>query len=137
MRTTEIIQNAASNTGCMDANFEQQLLASQLVSEVHRTPGHVSFTFTDAGVLAFAKAMQLAGAEERSAMQSSSQNLFPESDGTMISKKDAMIGFKVSHTTLWKWQMSGYLTPVKVGKRVYYRREDIKNLTQKEVTNTL
>ena len=137
MRTTEIIQNAASNTGCMDANFEQQLLASQLVSEVHRTPGHVSFTFTDAGVLAFAKAMQLAGAEERSAMQSSSQNLFPESDGTMISKKDAMIGFKVSHTTLWKWQKSGYLTPVKVGKRVYYRREDIKNLTQKEVTNTL
>ena len=137
MRTTEIIQNAASNTGCMDANFEQQLLASQLVSEVHRTPGHVSFTFTDAGVLAFAKAMQLAGAEERSAMQNSSQSLFPESDGTMISKKDAMIGFKVSHTTLWKWQKSGYLTPVKVGKRVYYRREDIKNLTQKEATNTL
>lgn len=128
MRTTEIIQDAASNTSCMDANFEQQLLASQLVSEVHRTPGHVSFTFTDTGVLAFAKAMQLAGAEERSAMQNSSQSLFPESDGTMISKKDAMIGFKVSHTTLWKWQKSGYLVPVKVGKRVYYRRADIESL---------
>lgn len=130
MRTTEIIQNAASNTGCMDANFEQQLLASQLVSEVHRTPGHVSFTFTDAGVLAFAKAMQMAVVEERSAMQSSSQNLFPENDEAMISKKDAMIGFNVSHTTLWKWQRSGYLVPVKVGKRVYYKRSDIEQLTK-------
>ena len=130
MRTTEIIQNAASNTGCMDANFEQQLLASQLVSEVHRTPGHVSFTFTDAGVLAFAKAMQMAVVEERSAMQSSYQNLFPENDEAMISKKDAMIGFNVSHTTLWKWQRSGYLVPVKVGKRVYYKRSDIEQLTK-------
>ena len=114
----------------MDANFEQQLLASQLVSEVHRTPGHVSFTFTDAGVLAFAKAMQMAVVEERSAMQSSSQNLFPENDEAMISKKDAMIGFNVSHTTLWKWQRSGYLVPVKVGKRVYYKRSDIEQLTK-------
>lgn len=130
MRKTEINQNAASNTGCMDANFEQQLLANQLVSEVRRTPGHVSFTFTDAGVLAFAKAMQLAGEEQRSAMQSSSQSLFPESDESMFSKKDVMIGLNVSHTTLWKWQKSGYLTPVKIGKRVYYKRGDIERLTK-------
>ena len=128
MRTTEIIQNAASNTGCVDANFEQQLLASQLVSEVHRTPGHVSFTFTDAGVLAFAHAMQLAGMEERSAVQNASKSLFPDSDNSLITKKEAMTGFNVSHTTLWKWQKSGYLVPVKVGKRVYYRRADIESL---------
>lgn len=133
----EINQSVTPNTGCMDVNFERQLLASQLVSEVHRTPGHVSFTFTDAGVLAFARAMQLAGAEERSTVQGLSNDLFPESDGSMISKKDVMTGFKISHTTLWKWQKSGYLTPVKVGKRVYYRREDIKNLAQKEVAYTL
>ena len=128
MRMNEISQSTASNTGCMDVNFERQLLASQLVSEVHRTPGHVSFTFTDAGVLAFAKAMQQAGAEERSMEQSTSQTLFPESDGSMISKKDVMTGFNISHTTLWKWQKSGYLVPVKVGKRVYYKRDDIKRL---------
>lgn len=124
-------QNETPNANCLDVNFEQKLLASQLVSEVHRSTGHVSFTFTDAGVLAFAKAMQLAALEEHPASESVTNNLFPDSNGSLISKKDAMLGFNVSHTTLWKWQKSGYLTPVKVGKRIYYRREDIMSLTQK------
>lgn len=124
-------QNETSRADCMDVNFEQELLASQLVSEVHRSTGHVSFTFTDTGVLAFAKAMQLAGMEERSSMKKeASTTLFPDSDTSLITKKEAMLGFKVSHTTLWKWQKSGYLTPVKVGKRVYYRRSDIEKLTK-------
>lgn len=130
MRTNENSKNATSNTVCMDANFEQQLLANQLVSEVHRTPGHVSFTFTDVGVLAFAKAMQLAAMEERLAVQDSPGNLFPDNDGSLVTKKEAMTGFKVSHTTLWKWQKSGYLVPIKVGKRVYYKRSDIEQLTK-------
>ena len=121
-------QNKTPNANCMDVNFEQKLLASQLVSEVHRSTGHVSFTFTDAGVLAFAQAMQLAGMEERSAVQNASKCLFPDSDNSLITKKEAMTGFNVSHTTLWKWQKSGYLVPVKVGKRVYYRRADIESL---------
>jgi hypothetical protein len=121
-------QNETPNANCMDVNFEQKLLASQLVSEVHRSTGHVSFTFTDAGVLAFAQAMQLAGMEERSAVQNASKSLFPDSDNSLITKKEAMTGFNVSHTTLWKWQKSGYLVPVKVGKRVYYRRADIESL---------
>ena len=118
-------QNETSRADCMDVNFEQELLASQLVSEVHRSTGHVSFTFTDTGVLAFAKAMQLAGMEERS-----NSRLLPRPHTSLITKKEAMLGFKVSHTTLWKWQKSGYLTPVKVGKRVYYRRSDIEKLTK-------
>lgn len=128
MKNYQIHQNETSPASCMDVDFEQKLLASQLVSEVHRSLGHVSFTFTDSGVLAFAKAMQLAGLEERAAMQEDSNNLFPGDDGSLITKKDAMMGFNVSHTTLWKWQKSGYLVPVKVGKRVYYKRSDIENI---------
>ncbi len=33
--------------------------------------------------------------------------------------------FKVSTTTLWRWKRQGYLTPVKIGGRVYYRQADI------------
>ena len=133
MKTGQISQNNTSYNNCMDIDFEQKLLASQLVSEVHRTTGHVSFTFTDIGVLAFAKAMQLAALEHKSeTTNDASNNLFPDNNVSLVTKKDAMIGFKVSHTTLWKWQKAGYLIPVKVGKKVYYRREDIMNLTKKE-----
>ena len=120
------------NAPVLDTGLEMKLLASQLVSEVRKSPGHYSFTMTDRGMMEFAKAMQLAAMEEQEAMiQKTSATLFPDSDNSLITKKEAMQGFKVSHTTLWKWQKSGYLTPVKVGKRIYYRREDIHNLMQK------
>lgn len=131
MRKDEHRQDMASGTNCMDATFEQKLLASQLVSEVHRSTGHVSFTFTDAGILAFAEAMRLAGMEKQSSTQNASQGLFPEDDNSLITKKDVMIGFKISHTTLWKWEKTGYLVPVKIGKRIYYRKSDIERITKR------
>ena len=127
-------QKEEYSTPVLDAGFETKLLASQLVSEVRKSPGHFSFTLTDFGVIEFAKAIQMAALEERmeSKQKKFETNLFPNNDDTLVTKKEAMIGFNVSHTTLWKWEKSGYLTPVKVGKRIYYRREDIKNLTKKE-----
>ena len=127
-------QKEEYSTPVLDAGFETKLLASQLVSEVRKSPGHFSFTLTDFGVIEFAKAIQMAALEERmeSKQNKFGENLFPNNDDTLVTKKEAMIGFNVSHTTLWKWEKSGYLTPVKVGKRIYYRREDIKNLTKKE-----
>ena len=127
-------QKEEYSTPVLDAGFETKLLASQLVSEVRKSPGHFSFTLTDFGVIEFVKAIQMAALEERmeSKQNKFGENLFPNNDDTLVTKKEAMIGFNVSHTTLWKWEKSGYLTPVKVGKRIYYRREDIKNLTKKE-----
>ena len=100
MKNYQNLQNETPNANCMDVNLEQKLLASQLVSEVRRCTGHVSFTFTDAGVLAFAKAMQLAAFEEHPASESVTDNLFPDSNGSLISKKEAMLGFKVSRKRL-------------------------------------
>ena len=116
----------------LDSKFEDKLLASQLVSEIRKSPGHYSFTLTDTGVTEFARALQMAALEEVSKkMAEERDNLFPNSDGSLISKKQVMLGFDVSHATLWKWHKSGYLIPVKVGKRVYYRREDINRLLKK------
>lgn len=130
MIRNQLKQKENSDTLILDSGLEARLLASQLVSEVYRSAGHVSFTFTDSGVLAFAQAMQLAGMEERSSMQATSQSLFPESDNSLISKKEVMNGLGVSHTTLWKWEQKGYLVPIRVGKKVYYRRSDIEKLTK-------
>ena len=39
-------------------------------------------------------------------------------------------GLDVSTTTLWRWQKTGYLVPVKLGGRVYYRQRDLDALLQ-------
>ncbi len=115
----------------MDVNFEEKLLASVLVTEVRKGKGNVSLTLTDTGVVAFAKAFLQAMKEEVSVANNSSKKLYPGNDPEMISKKDIMEGLGISHTTLWKWQKLGYLVPVKVGRKVYYRRADIIKLTDK------
>jgi len=33
-----------------------------------------------------------------------------------------------NHSTLWRWEKAGYLTPVKIGVKVFYRRSDIDSL---------
>ena len=137
MNHIEVSQKNIQPIPTLDAGFEAKLLASKLVSEVRKSPGHFSFTMTDVGVIEFAKAMRLATLEDMSKNEEKPTSLFPDSNGAFITKKEAMLGFGVSHTTLWKWQKSGYLTPVKVGKRVYYRREDIQSLTQREVITTI
>lgn len=128
MEHRQLKQKENQTAPVLDAGLETKLLASQLVSEVRKSPGHFSFTLTDLGVIEFAKAMQMAAFEEYSGRQDEESHLFPNSDGSFITKKEAMIGFGVSHTTLWKWQKSGYLVPIKVGKRIYYRRTDIESL---------
>jgi hypothetical protein len=34
----------------------------------------------------------------------------------------------VSSTTLWQWDKSRYLVPVKIGRKVFYRKGDIDKL---------
>lgn len=131
--------NNLSNQGSMsmqqpsDLDFERELLASKLVSEVHRSPNHLSVTLTGDGVLAFVRAMQTFAIEEGATLKFdhySRRGLFPEQNEDLIAKKDVVEGLGVSHTTLWKWEKSGYLVPVKVGKRVYYKRDDLEKLAK-------
>lgn len=50
-----------------------------------------------------------------------------------LTQKEAAEKLNVSENTLWRWNKTGYLTPVKVGNSVYYRLSDIENLyKQKE-----
>lgn len=126
-------QNVSSGMPILDTDFEARLLASKLVSEVRRRPDHVSITMTGTGVLEFARAMKQLSLEEIERAQNAEHaSLFPGVDASLIPKKQIMTGFKVSHTTLWKWQKSGYLVPVKIGKQVYYKRDDIERLKKKE-----
>lgn len=115
----------------LETRMEERLLASGLVSEIRKSPGHYSFTMTDTGIMEFARALKLSEMEDSLTKEKDSSCLFPESDGALLTKKDVLTGFNVSHTTLWKWERNGYLVPVRIGRRVYYRREDILKLTSK------
>ena len=44
----------------------------------------------------------------------------------LIQKEEArrMLGGP-NPSTLWRWEKAGYLTPVKIGVKVFYRRSDI------------
>ena len=117
----------------LDLDFEGQLLASRLVSEIRKRPGHYSFTLTDEGMMSLFKAMKNLELEEEASKKNnniSRQSLFPKENEDMISKKEVMLGFGVSHTTLWKWEKRGYLVPVRLGKCIFYKREDIEKLTK-------
>ncbi|PXZ43447.1 DNA-binding protein [Sanguibacteroides justesenii] len=47
---------------------------------------------------------------------------------TLLSKKEVMAKFDVCDTTLWNWQRKKYLIPVKIGRKVHYRQNDIERL---------
>lgn len=132
MENKQFLHNDTIPAPNLSVGLEEKLLASQLISEIRKSPGHYSFTVTDTGMMALFEAAHSSALEEALEVRKEpAQTLFPEQSEELISKKEAKQGFNVSHTTLWKWQKCGYLVPVKVGKRVYYRREDIKGLIEK------
>ena len=52
----------------------------------------------------------------------------------LVPKEDArkrLLG-GVDPSTLWRWEKVGYLKPVRIGVKVYYRRGDIARLTDRQ-----
>ncbi len=46
----------------------------------------------------------------------------------LISMDEVLEQLKVSKSTLWRWEKEQYLTPVKLGRKKYYRPSDIQNI---------
>lgn len=126
-------QEVNNNMNPISLELEDRLLASQLVSEVCKSPGHVSFTMTDRGMMALIDAIRMMVSENLvTERREGSKSVFPDKNDDFVSKKEVMAGYGISHTTLWKWEKTGYLLPVKVGKKVFYRREDLRKLSSKD-----
>lgn len=45
-----------------------------------------------------------------------------------IPKKEVLEMFGVCPTTLWNWERTGYLVPVKMKRKIFYRRADVDRL---------
>lgn len=61
--------------------------------------------------------------DEREAQKEAERKSIVESE--RISKTDAEKTLGVTSATLWRWSKSGYLVPIKVGRRNVYLKSDI------------
>ena len=124
MITNQTNLKELSEEAIFDTNLENILLANQLVSEIHKNPNHIILTLTETGVNALIKAIRLALLEEMRVKESDSSD-----QESLITKKEVMEKLNISSTTLWIWEKRRYLVPVKIGRRIFYKRQDIGNLT--------
>ena len=105
-------------------NFENKLLLSQLITEIRKNPDHISLTMTGTGLMELIKAIQQVIYEEITEEKANQQ----DSDIELITKQDVIDKLHVSSTTLWIWEKRKYLVPVKIGRRIFYKRRDVNNL---------
>lgn len=49
----------------------------------------------------------------------------------ILSRREVCKLLNVGFSTLWRWEKTGYLIPVKAGRKVYYLKKDVDNLISK------
>lgn len=101
-----------------DSNIDQDLLARRFVSEISKSDGHITLKLTSEGVSSLIKGIQNL-VEEGKIKRS-----IPAIDG-LIPRKEVILRLGISPGTLYNWKKDGVLTPVKVGKKVFYRQEEV------------
>lgn len=63
--------------------------------------------------------------EELESIQSTTSTTEPSSHTDLLTAKETCIFLDVTRKTLRDWEKQGRLMPVRIGRRVYYRRSDI------------
>lgn len=124
MKTDFTSFKGMSKDPILETNFENELLMSQLISEIRKNPDHISLTMTGTGLMELIKAVQQVIYEEINEEKANQQ----DSDIELITKQDVIDKLHVSSTTLWIWEKRKYLVPVKIGRRIFYKRRDVNNL---------
>ena len=119
----------------LNRNLEERLLASRLVTEIRNNPEQVFITLSGEGVMEFAQAIVSSTKEcQDTAKPISSDNFIIQvTDKSLISTKELINDLGMSANLLVSLKKKGLLTPVKCGGRVYYKREEIENLSKKPI----
>ena len=125
MKIDQTCFNGTSKEPILETNFENMLLASQLVSEIHKKPDQISLTLTGAGLIELVKTIRLMLLEEIESLPPKESN----SEVGVMTKQEVIEKLNVSSTTLWLWEKKKYLISVKIGRRIFYRRRDSRGLS--------
>ncbi|HNX67432.1 MAG TPA: helix-turn-helix domain-containing protein [Bacteroidales bacterium] len=63
------------------------------------------------------------------AQEEATERLRKSNEDALLTIEEAMALLKVKNrATLWRWEKSGYLIPLRSGKRCLYRKSDIEHL---------
>ena len=116
----------------LNNELEQQLLACRLVTEIKNYPNQVYITLSGEGAIKFAEAIQSSIRDNIAVTKfiPSGNTIVAVTDDSMISKKELVndLGMNMNH--IITLQKQGRLTPIKLGGRVYYKRDEIEKLNQ-------
>jgi hypothetical protein len=96
------------------------MAAAMNLNEIMKSESNIQVVVSIADLKEFA----LAIVDEVSASDSRKKE-----DDQLISRKDAKKMLNVDYSTLWTWAKSGYLVPIKVGGKVFYKKSDVNRLT--------
>ena len=124
MIKTNFLQSETNKVGCFESSEENEMFAKGLVSAISKGNDRISFTLTEKGAIAFARELSEYILAENAGQASGKGG----DDGTLLPKQEVMETLGVSSTTLWQWDKSRYLVPVKIGRKVFYRKGDIDKL---------
>lgn len=131
MKRGRTIQQEVTNTPILDKDLEQKLLAGNLVDKIKHYPDHVSITLTGEGVVELVKAFIASMREDLPATRfiPSGNNIIAVTDVSLISQRELVKDLRMNIHHLVALQRQGKLTPVKLGGRVYYKKEELEKIT--------
>lgn len=131
MKRGRTIQQEVVNASILDKDLEQKLLAGNLVDKIKHYPDHVSITLTGEGVVELVKAFIASMREDLPATRfiPSGNNIIAVTDASLISQRELVKDLRMNIHHLVALQRQGKLTPVKLGGRVYYKKEELEKLT--------
>ncbi len=129
------INNAIENESLneiLDSRLERKLLARQLVSAVQNTPEKIAIILPVEEVLEFINEMRLSQKEEKPFTKyvPSKTSLISVIDNSYVSKKELVENWGMNPHLILRWQKSGLLPAIKIGRQVYYKKEEIEKITR-------
>lgn len=71
-------------------------------------------------------------AESRAQLEAVKASCQQPSDDTLMTANEVRKDTRLSASTLWKLEKQKKLIPVRIGRRVFYRRSDIDNIMSKK-----
>lgn len=111
-------QNQPTQLQLWDSSFEKDLLENRLVSQILKAGDHVTLSFNAKGVAALFRGIKnIIDENKLNANMNHMNNLIP--------KKEVMIRLDITPSTLLNWKREGILVPIKIGRKVFYRSEDV------------
>ncbi len=107
-------QNQQKALHSWDPTVDEKLISEQIVSQIIKEGEHVTLNFTGRGAVALIQGI-------KSIIEGGHSS---ELEG-LVSRKQVMLRLGISYSTLCSWTREGVLTPIRIGKKVFYRQEEV------------